>query len=124
MTPEELGVLADQSSVGLALVAFCSLFAFDKASRTNKAFPGLLAKAAAVAAVPQALLMIYGAFKPEIIAKASGLRIAIAFGGLSLLWIALKAFVSDDDPNQIKSSASNTEDILAKGNIRHIDRSQ
>ena len=84
-------------SVGLALVAFCAVFAFDKKSRSNKAFPALLAKAAAVAAVPQAFLMIYGAFNPAIIAKVSGLRIAMAFGGISLLWLALKAFVSDDD---------------------------
>jgi hypothetical protein len=65
--------------------------------------PSLLAKAAAVAAVPQALVMIYGAFNPVVIAKVPGLRIAIAFGGLSLLWIALKAFSSDDE-DQIKKS--------------------
>lgn len=97
MQPEQLSDYADELSVALALITFIAVFAFDKASRTNKAFPVLLAKAAAVAAVPQALLMIYGAFNPAILAKISGLRIAIAFGGLSLLWLALKAFVSDGD---------------------------
>ena len=103
MTPEELSSYADEVSVGLALLAFCCAYIFDPKNRTNKAFPSLLAKAAAVAAVPQALVMIYGAFNPVVIAKVPGLRIAIAFGGLSLLWIALKAFSSDDE-DQIKKS--------------------
>ena len=97
MTPEGLCGHADEVSVGFALIAFCCGYIFDPKNRTNKAFPSLLAKAAAIAAVPQALVMIYGAFNPAIITKVGGLRIAIAFGGLSLLWIALKAFSSDPD---------------------------
>jgi uncharacterized membrane protein len=82
---------------------FCG-YIIDRKNKTNKAFPSLLAKAAAVAAVPQALVMIYGAFNPAVITKVPGLRIAIAFGGLSLLWIALKAFSSDDDEKQAEPS--------------------
>jgi hypothetical protein len=97
MTPEAMAAYTDQVSVGPALLAFFGGFIFSRKNRSNKAFPSLLAKAAAASAVPQALVMIYGAFNPAVLTKVPGLRIAIAFGGLCLLWIALKAFTTDPE---------------------------
>lgn len=68
----------------------------------------LACEGCAIAAVPQALVMLYGAFNPTVIARVPGLRIAIAFGGLSLLWIALKAFSAEEEGQSEKATALKT----------------
>jgi hypothetical protein len=48
-----------------------------------------LAKAIAAGGIPTALVLILGAFAPESLAKVKGLEVAIAFGGMALLYVSL-----------------------------------
>jgi hypothetical protein len=50
-----------------------------------------LQRAAAAGAVPSGLVLVYGAIDPSILSQVPGLNIPILFGGLSLLYVSLKA---------------------------------
>jgi hypothetical protein len=48
-----------------------------------------LARAIAAGGIPCALVLIVGAFVPDILSKVKGLEVAIAFGGMALLYVSL-----------------------------------
>ncbi len=77
-------------SVGLTLVVF-AVWAVIEPKGDLQAH---LTRSAAAGAVPSGLVLIYGAFDPAILSQVPGLNVPIAFGGLSLLFVSLKAMVT------------------------------
>jgi hypothetical protein len=51
----------------------------------------ILARAAGLAILPQALLIILGVFCPSLLCTVTGLRPFIMLGGLSLLYVCFKS---------------------------------
>ena len=74
-------------SVALALIAFIVSAAIDR----NKPLHDHLARSAAASAVPSAIVLICAAFDMSILSRVQGMNIPIAFGGMSLLWISIRA---------------------------------
>ena len=73
------------TSVAFTLVGF----AISLSREPHALLQAHLARAIAAGGVPSALVLILGAFAPESLAKAKGLEVAIAFGGMALLYVSL-----------------------------------
>jgi hypothetical protein len=74
-------------SVGLAIFAFLVSSVAD----SKKPLHEHLGRAAAAGAIPSALILMYAAFDLGVLSRVSGLNVPVAFGGMSLLWVSLRA---------------------------------
>ena len=95
-TPQATSAVASYvviASVSLAVVTFLVgvIVAFFR--KTTEGLEDHLIKAMAAGAIPTALVLVYGAFNPAIIAQLSGLNVAIAAAGLALLYISVKTIL-------------------------------
>jgi hypothetical protein len=63
----------------------------DYRRKTSTPLHEHLGRAAAAGAIPAALTLMYGAFDPSILCQIPGLNVPIAFGGMSLFYISVKA---------------------------------
>jgi len=77
----------NSSSVAFTLVGFLLSLSRDP----HALLQAHLGRAIAAGAIPSALVLIFGAFAPESLAKVRGLGVAIAFGGITLLYVSLTA---------------------------------
>jgi hypothetical protein len=81
------------SSVSLVVVTFVLGVVISLFRKSNATLEDHLIKAMAAGAIPTAIVLIYGALDPSIIAQLSGLNVAIAAAGLALLYISVKTIV-------------------------------
>ena len=83
-----------KASVSLAILAFIAGILLDYRRKVGAALETHLARLSAAGAVPTALVLVYAAFEPSIIAHLAGLNVPIAAAGLALLYISVKTVFS------------------------------
>ena len=81
------------ASVSLAVLTFAIGAAIEAYRKKGSGLEDHLIKAMAAGAIPTAVVLVYGAFNPAIIAQLSGLNVAIAAAGLALLYISIKTIL-------------------------------
>jgi hypothetical protein len=81
------------ASVSLAVLTFVVGVGVDLYRGKGSGLEDHLIKAVAAGTIPTAVVLIYGAFNPSIIAQLSGLNVAIAAAGLALLYISIKTIL-------------------------------
>jgi len=86
-----MSLYVSAASVTMAIVVFLIEMCMDYRHKTNTPLHEQLGRAAAAAGIPAAIVLMYGAFNPAILTQVTGLNVPIAFGGLSLFYISLKA---------------------------------
>ena len=91
--PPLVAQYATYISVSFALVAFLFAVVMDLKNKTSSGLESHLAKAGAAGAIPTALLLIYGAFDPSVIAHLTGLNVPLAAAGMALLYISARAIL-------------------------------
>ncbi len=80
------------ASVAIAVLAFAVGWAWDFfIAKANTSLHDHLGRAAGAAGVPSAVFLVYAAFDPGILATTPNLNVPIAFGGLSLFYVSVKA---------------------------------
>jgi hypothetical protein len=84
------------ASVVLMLTAFVLGIVVDHRRKTDRGLIYHLGRAAAAAGIPSAVVLLFGAFRPSILCQVPGLELPIVFGGLSLLYVSLKATLTQD----------------------------
>ena len=79
------------ASVTMAIPAFLVAMCVDYWRKTNAPLHEHLGRSAAAGGIPSAVILMYGAFDPSILSQIPGLNVPIAFGGMSLFYISIKA---------------------------------
>lgn len=83
------------ASVCLAVAGFVTSMILERKQKTTDSLRSHFAKAAAAGSIPTALVLVYCAFKPSIIATLTGLNVPIAAAGLSLLYVSIISIFND-----------------------------
>ena len=86
----------------MAIIAFLIGMAIDYSRKTNTPLHEHLGRAAAAGGIPSAVVLLYGAFDPTILSNIPGLNVPIAFGGMSLFYISVKAAIKMPSPAKAK----------------------
>ena len=98
------------ASVGLAVITFALATVYDAKADLN----AHLGRAAAAGAIPSGLVLIYGALEPSVLTQIQGLNVPIAFGGLSLLYVSIRAMTQ----NRSKVEAPSDCPTISRGSVR------
>lgn len=80
------------ASICLALLAFLvSVVTAWQRKDNDVPLQDHLSRATGAGAIPSALVLVWGSFDPTILAAVPGINVPIAFGGMALLWVSIKA---------------------------------
>jgi hypothetical protein len=92
LTPEQLSVLLEIASAVLAGAVV--LFHLAKKTLRGTNAITILARAAGLAILPQALLIMYATFDPTVLCGVQGLRVFYMLSGLSLVYVCVRSVTS------------------------------
>ena len=93
-SPERLGEYLEIASAILALVVAVFHVLRDLRQKTTTDPMTILARAAGLAILPQALIIMSATFDPTLLCTVHGLRVFFMLSGLSLLYVCLKSVKS------------------------------
>ena len=91
---ENLSVALEIASAVLALVVAVFHFVRDHRNETTTNPITILARAAGLAILPQALLIMFATFNPSLLCAVQGLRVFFMLSGLSLLYVCIRSVTS------------------------------
>jgi peptidoglycan/LPS O-acetylase OafA/YrhL len=91
---DELGVGLEISSAVLALAVAIYHFVQGHRSGRSRNPMTILARAAGLAILPQALIIMYATFDPSVLCHIQGLRVFFMLSGLSLVYVCIKGVTS------------------------------
>jgi len=96
LKPEDISHGLEVSSALLALlVVLFHLYTDHRAKPKTHTDPmTILARAAGLAILPQALVIMYATFDPSVLCRVEGLRLFFMLSGISLLYVCVKAVTS------------------------------
>jgi hypothetical protein len=93
-TAEEISLSVEISSAILAFLVAVFHLVRDHMKRTNTDPMTILARAAGLAILPQAVIIMLATFDPPLLCTVQGLRVFFMLGGLSLLYVCLRSVTS------------------------------
>ena len=91
---EQIGQYVEISSAILALVVAVFHIVRDCRQKTTTDPMTILARAAGMAILPQALIIMSATFDPSLLCTVQGLRVFFMLSGLSLLYVCLRSVTS------------------------------
>ena len=89
--PEQIGQYLEISSAILALGVTAFHVIRDRVRKTSTDPMTILATAAGMAILPQALIIMSATFDPSLLCTVQGLRVFFMISGISLLYVCLRS---------------------------------
>jgi hypothetical protein len=93
-TPETISLYVEIASFVLAFLVVAFHIVRDLKNKTKTDPMTILARAAGLAILPQALVIMASTFDADLLCKAQGLRVFFMLSGVSLLYVCLKSVTS------------------------------
>ena len=88
--PAHLPDYVTNASVALAILGAPAMILKARYKKVSHSLEDIFVGASAASAIPTGLVLLYGAFRPQIIPTLRGLNVQIAAAGLALLYVSLR----------------------------------
>jgi hypothetical protein len=94
LSPKDISLSLEIASAVLAFLVAVFHLIRDHKNKTATDPMTILARAAGLAILPQALIIMFATFYPDLLCTVQGLRVFFMLSGLSLLYVCVKSVTS------------------------------